>query len=171
MTIRTEMTQWLAIAAFAAVCSSPVALTTGLTGTVRRGPATPALFVGARFMPGANEPGPVLRAAATFVAGPSGTSAPDSVHRIATDIEGNFAVSTRPTSVASATIASTKAALAALTNVVRPLSHPRALKMAVSSYFAFKTAHPGEVKKPFLYFVDYGLPSTAPRGYVFDMST
>jgi len=25
------------------------------------------------------------------------------------------------------------------------------------------------VKKPFLYFVDYGLPSTSPRGYVFDM--
>jgi hypothetical protein len=25
------------------------------------------------------------------------------------------------------------------------------------------------VKKPFLYFVDYGLPSTKPRGYVFDM--
>ena len=40
---------------------------------------------------------------------------------------------------------------------------------AFHSYFAFKSAHPAEVKKPFLYFVDYGLPSTAPRGYVFDM--
>src|SRR5438105_8429894 len=45
MTIRTEMTQWLAIAAFAAVCSSPVALTTGLTGTVIRGPVTPVCQV------------------------------------------------------------------------------------------------------------------------------
>ena len=45
MTIRTELTQWLAIAAFAGVCSSPVALTTGLTGTVRRGPVTPVCQV------------------------------------------------------------------------------------------------------------------------------
>ena len=26
------------------------------------------------------------------------------------------------------------------------------------------------MKKPYLYFVDYGLPNTEPRGYVFDMS-
>src|SRR5205814_9180335 len=45
MTIRTELTQWLAIAAFAGVCSSPVALTTGLSGTVRRGPVTPVCQV------------------------------------------------------------------------------------------------------------------------------
>src|SRR3979411_603526 len=31
--------------------------------------------------------------------------------------------------------------------------------------------NPSEVKKPGLYFVDYGLPSTQPRGYVFDMQT
>ena len=128
--------------------------------------ATAAFFVGARFIPGANEQGPVLRAAANFVAGPS---APDSAHRIATDIEGDVAASNA--SVTSATISSTKAALAALGNAVRPLSHPRALEMALSSYFAFKTAHPAEVKKPYLYFVDYGLPSTERRGYVFDMST
>jgi len=112
--------------------------------------ATAVLFVGARFIPGAHEQGPVLRAAATFVAGPS---ASDSA------------------SVTSASISSTKAALAALGDVVRPLSHPRALETAISSYFAFKTAHPDEVKNPYLYFVDYGLPSTQPRGYVFDMST
>jgi hypothetical protein len=34
---------------------------------------------------------------------------------------------------------------------------------------AYKTAHPDAVKKPYLYFVDYGLPSTTPRGYLFDM--
>src|SRR6266513_2433779 len=32
-------------------------------------------------------------------------------------------------------------------------------------------APPSDVKKPLLYFVDYGLPSTQPRGYVFNMST
>ena len=46
-----------------------------------------------------------------------------------------------------------------------------ALESAFRSYFAFKSAHPDEVKKPLLYFVDYGLPSTAPRGYVFNMKT
>jgi hypothetical protein len=46
-----------------------------------------------------------------------------------------------------------------------------ALESAFKSYFAFKSAHPDQVKKPLLYFVDYGLPSTTPRGYVFNMST
>jgi hypothetical protein len=55
--------------------------------------------------------------------------------------------------------------------LVRPLSHPLALESAFKSYFAFKSAHPDQVTKPLLYFVDYGLPSTAPRGYVFNMST
>lgn len=62
-----------------------------------------------------------------------------------------------------------RAALTALATVVRPLSDPDALADAVKSYFAFKAAHPAEVRKPYLYFVDYGLPSTAKRGYVFDM--
>lgn len=60
-------------------------------------------------------------------------------------------------------------ALEALASSVRPLSHPRALEDAFDSYFAFKTAHADMVKKPYLYFVDYGLPATTPRGYVFDM--
>jgi hypothetical protein len=63
----------------------------------------------------------------------------------------------------------TKAALAAFAGAVRPLSRPEALEKAFQSYFAFKTSHPDEVRKPFLYFVDYGLPSTSPRGYLFDM--
>src|SRR5438093_800625 len=41
MTTRWDWTQWVAIAAIAGVCNSPVALTTGLTGTVVRGPITP----------------------------------------------------------------------------------------------------------------------------------
>src|SRR5256714_10072183 len=62
-------------------------------------------------------------------------------------------------------------ALEALTSAVRPLSHPKALETAFHSYFAYLNAHPTDVKKPLLYFVDYGLPSTQPRGYVFNMST
>jgi hypothetical protein len=54
---------------------------------------------------------------------------------------------------------------------VRPLSRPEALEKAFRSYFAYKTSHPDEVRKPYLYFVDYGLPSTTPRGYVFDMAS
>jgi hypothetical protein len=54
--------------------------------------------------------------------------------------------------------------------MVQSLSSPKALESAVRSYFAFKTAHPDEVKKPLLYFVDYGLPSTKPRGFVLDMN-
>jgi hypothetical protein len=62
-------------------------------------------------------------------------------------------------------------ALRALTSAVRPLSHPKALETAFRSYFAYMNAHPSDVKKPLLYFVDYGLPSTEPRGYVFNMTT
>lgn len=72
-----------------------------------------------------------------------------------------------PTAVAKLT----KSALAAFDGLVRPLSHPSALEDAFSSYFAYKAAHPNEVKKPLLYFVDYGLPSTQARGYVFDMNS
>ena len=46
MITRWVWTQWLAVAAFAGVCNSPVALTTGLSGTVRRGPVTPVCQVG-----------------------------------------------------------------------------------------------------------------------------
>ena len=63
----------------------------------------------------------------------------------------------------------TTAAVNALAAAVRPLSHPKALEVAFRSYFTFQAAHPDEVKKPLLYFVDYGLPSTEPRGYIFDM--
>ena len=66
-------------------------------------------------------------------------------------------------------LAKSSAAIRALAAVVRPLSHPKALESAFRSYFAYMAAHPKDVKKPVLYFVDYGLPSTEPRGYVFDM--
>jgi len=50
-------------------------------------------------------------------------------------------------------------------------SHPRALETAVNAYFAYKAEHPEAVKKPYLYFVDFGLPQTEARGYVFDMNS
>jgi hypothetical protein len=70
---------------------------------------------------------------------------------------------------ATALSAMTRRAIDALDDVVGPLSTPEALTDAVRSYFAFKAAHPDDVRNPYLYFVDYGLPSTTPRGYVFDM--
>lgn len=63
----------------------------------------------------------------------------------------------------------TRRAIDVLADAVGPLSTPEALPDAVRSYFAFKSAHPDDVRNPYLYFVDYGLPSTTPRGYVFDM--
>lgn len=113
---------------------------------------TAVVFAGALFAPAHNTSGPVLSAA-------------------------NSADSTLSTGVVASRTATsalameTRAALAALASAVRPLSHPLALADAFHSYFAFKAAHPTDVKKPFLYFVDYGLPATAPRGYVFNMSS
>jgi hypothetical protein len=110
-----------------------------------------ALFVaGAHFLPDRQQNGPVLTAAVAFVS-PKTTDASASAENVVATF--------------------TKAALDRFTGAVRPLSRPRALEDAFRSYFAYKTAHPDEVRKPFLYFVDYGLPSTTPRGYVFDMDS
>jgi hypothetical protein len=116
--------------------------------------ATALLFAAAHFAPDREHSGPVLTAAVSFVSPKSAD-----------------------TSVSSATPAAgelgrvTSSALAAFSGAVRPLSRPAALENAFRGYFAFKTAHPDEVRKPYLYFVDYGLPSTEPRGYVFDMES
>jgi hypothetical protein len=114
---------------------------------------TAVSLVGSHFVPGANQPGPVLTAATALVTGhkPANLAAP-------------------APGTASAVSLLTESALAALTGSVRKLSDPQALSAAFKSYFAYKTAHPDEVKKPLLYFVDYGLASTEPRGYVFDMN-
>jgi hypothetical protein len=116
--------------------------------------ASALLFAGAQFVPHQEQSGPVLNAAVSLV----------SAKPVATDSGG--------VAGAASTIATvTKSALDAFAGVVRPLSRPQALGDAFRSYFAYKTAHPDEVRKPFLYFVDYGLPSTTPRGYVFDMKS
>jgi len=45
MEIAHRWTHWVAVGALATVCNSPVALTTGLSGTVSRGPVTPVCQV------------------------------------------------------------------------------------------------------------------------------
>jgi hypothetical protein len=116
--------------------------------------ASALLFAGSQFSPRHDQSGPVLSAAASFVAG----------HSAAPTVSGAPSASSTLSEI-------TTAALSAFANAVRPLSRPHALADAFRSYFAFKTTHPDEVRKPYLYFVDYGLPSTTPRGYVFDMQS
>jgi hypothetical protein len=115
--------------------------------------ATAVLFVGSRYIPGADVPGPVLAHAAALV---SGSKAPSARATSASDV---------------IVLSKTRAALAAFSSSIRSLSHPKALETAFRSYFAFKAENPGRVKKPYLYFVDYGQPSTRKRGYILDMST
>src|SRR5437868_9922135 len=69
----------------------------------------------------------------------------------------------------STTDARVASALEALAGTATRLSNEDALKSAFRAYFNFKAAHPEDVKKPYLYFVDYGLNNRTPRGYVFDM--
>src|SRR5438128_955735 len=109
---------------------------------------TAAFAVGARFVPAHQQTGPVLTAAAAMV-----TAKP-----VATD-------SGSATATSDMLATETSGALTALASSVRRLSHPQALEDAFRSYFAFKAAHPDAVKKPYLYFVDYGLSNTTPRGY------
>jgi hypothetical protein len=54
---------------------------------------------------------------------------------------------------------------------VEQLSDPSALRLAFAAYYNFKEAHREKVRNPYLYFVDFGLDSHTPRGYVFDMET
>lgn len=48
-------------------------------------------------------------------------------------------------------------------------SAPEALSIAFGAYFEYRAAHPDQVRKPYLYFVDLGLDNLTPRGWVFDM--
>lgn len=112
--------------------------------------ASALILVGALLVPGAETKSTALFSPATLMAG---TPSPLSV-------DGTSGGSL---------LAKTTAALRAFAAGVRPLSHPKALESAFRGYFAFVATHPNEVKKPLLYFVDYGLPSTEPRGYIFDM--
>lgn len=108
-------------------------------------------FGSAKIIPGARENGPIVSSAISIVSG----------SLVATD--------TAKAPVPTVAISKITTALGAFQTVVRPLSDSRALTDAFTSYFAYKSAHPSQVRKPYLYFVDYGLPSTTPRGYVLDM--
>jgi len=118
--------------------------------------AAAVIVAGALFGSDRGQLGPVSHDVPTFIAAIAPTDS---------------TASARATVSTSRLATETRTALGAFESMVRPLSHPQALAGAFRSYFAFKAAHPDEVKKPFLYFVDYGLPSTARRGYVFDMSS
>ncbi len=116
--------------------------------------AAAALVAGSFVVPGHDQSGPVLTAATAFVTGqPASTN------------------STGAASPAAMVSTSTKSALTALAASVTKLSQPQALEDAFHSYYAYKSEHPSDIKKPYLYFVDYGLPSTEARGYVFDMES
>ena len=117
--------------------------------------STALVVAGAHLTGTTHESGPVLNTAVELVMGDTASTA-----------DTASAVETASTAV-SLNVAS---ALDAVKSAVAPLSHPRALEDAFRSYFAYKSTHPDAVKKPYLYFVDYGLPNTTPRGYVFDMS-
>jgi hypothetical protein len=115
-------------------------------------------FVGARLATGEDVSAPVVAEAASIV----------NVEHSTTYLAG--AVTARAATADGGDLTTvTRTALAALRGAVRSISHPSALENAFGSYFAYKAANPGAVTKPYLYFVDYGLPSTTPRGYVFDM--
>jgi hypothetical protein len=110
-----------------------------------------ALIVGVQFVPGHQQSGPVLSAVQSVVL-PSASAA--------------TAPSSTPASGVATKVAS---AVQTLGSAVKELSNPKALDDAFGAYFAYRTQHPDDVKKPYLYFVDYGLSSTTARGYVFDM--
>ena len=112
---------------------------------------TAAVLVAATVLPGHAEPGPVLATTLSVVRG-------DSTPGLMSAVRGARTLSSE-----------TETALGVLAEAVPVASHPRALEDAFRSYFAFRAAHPDAVTKPYLYFVDYGLPSSTPRGYVFDM--
>ncbi len=114
--------------------------------------ATAVILIGSQ-IPGSDGTGPVLTAAVSLMGGSHAASSDTAMTRVTVTAPSKPDV-----------------ALGALASVVGPLSHPDALHDAFVSYFAFKSEHPEKVRKPYLYFVDYGLPSTSPRGYLFDMN-
>lgn len=120
--------------------------------------AAAVALAGSQVLPNHGKSGPIWTTVSTALAAtPSRDSVP--------------ATAASASTAARSVVANVDAALDAFRGIVRPLSNPVALSDAFRSYFAFKAAHPDEVTKPYLYFVDYGLPSTETRGYVFDMES
>ena len=119
--------------------------------------AAAVLVAGTQLLPDHEQQGPVMATATALLSGKPLTVAAAAPAESAS-IEAGTAVN-----------ALTKDAVSALSDKVRKLSSSQALEDAFHAYFAFKSEHPDEVKKPLLYFVDYGLSSTEKRGYVFNM--
>jgi len=119
--------------------------------------ATAAVLGTAAFVPkNESSPAPVVTAKAAEV--------------VATAEPATFVTGGEPAArVKTGVEAEVATALASLKASVRTTSHPRALEDAFKAYYAYKAKNPEDVKKPYLYFVDYGLSSTEKRGYVFDM--
>jgi hypothetical protein len=128
--------------------------------------ASSALYLGAKAFPTSAESGPVFAAAVNFVTPSAGSASSAILSASTTEALANAVAPDSHSSVLSEQV---HGAINALASSVRELSHPRALEAAFASYFAFKSAHPDQVRKPLLYFVDYGLSSRTARGYVFDM--
>lgn len=62
-------------------------------------------------------------------------------------------------------------AVSELSMFVKKQSSPAALRTAIQAYYRFKAENPDDVKKPYLYYIDYGLNNRTARGYVFNMAT
>lgn len=80
----------------------------------------------------------------------------------------------RPRAVApepKSRLALIESALHELSPSVHEQSHPDALRYAFQAYYNYRASHRQQVRNPYLYFVDYGLGSSTPRGYVFDMES
>lgn len=67
--------------------------------------------------------------------------------------------------------AATDAALATLAPRVERSSHEDALRTAFRAYYRHRDAHPGELRNPYLFYVDFGLDNRTRRGYLFDMES
>ena len=60
-------------------------------------------------------------------------------------------------------------AAARLGAAVSGTSRPDALETALRAYYRFARERPAAIRKPYLYFVDYGLSNRSARGWVLDM--
>jgi hypothetical protein len=114
--------------------------------------AVATLFGGVMLVRAPEKPGPAMRVVSSVVAGGAATAS-----------------ATAPDAASTGASSKVASALQAFSSIGKSLSSPVALEDGVASYYAYKSAHPADVKKPYLYFVDYGQPSTAKRGYVLDM--
>jgi len=113
-----------------------------------------------------SEPSPHAAPAALVQTVPAVAPAPAYAHPVLAAARGVLATAGIESGAQGAQV---QRALAVLGNDVKKQSDPDALRLAFKAYFNYQSAHPEKVRKPYLYFVDYGLDSRTPRGYVFDM--